>query len=282
MSYKTILVHVDATAPTLERIRIAARISAAQDAHLSALATTGVAQVLFQSSALEFSDPNLNVYFETLRKRAHDALLPFEPLAQNAGVRSFDSALVNDETGGGFIAHARTSDLIVLGQTDPNAPSPTVSRDFPQYVLMNAGHPVLLTPYVGSFPEFGQRVLVAWDGGVEAARAVSGALPLLKAAQSVDVILLNAASVFAPQEPSAPHYGADLLQYLGRHGVHAEISRQRTKTDIGSTLLSLAADMSSDLIVMGAYGHSRFRESLLGGATRTVLEAMTVPVLMAH
>ena len=282
MSYKSILVHVDSTLQATERIRIAARISAQQDAHLSGVATTGVAQMLFQNSALEFNDPNLGIYFDELRKRGRESLLPFDPLVRAAGVRSCSSQIVNDEAGSGFIAHARVSDLVVLGQMDPQAPSPAVSRDFPQYVLLNAGRPVLMAPYTGSFATLGERVLIAWDGGMEAARAVSGALPLLKRAKMVDVIVLNASTAFALYDTPAEPPGADLVEYLKRHGVTAEVSQQRTKTDIGNSLLTLAADVSADLLVMGGYGHSRFREMLLGGATRKVLEAMTVPVLMAH
>ncbi len=279
MSYKTILVHVDQTAPTAARIRLAAQLAAQQEAHLSAVATTGVAQVILQNSALETVDPNLGIYFDLLRERAELALKQFAPLAHDAGVRSCDSHLVNTEAAGEFIALARSSDLIVLGQTDAQALSPTVGRDFAQAVMMQAGRPVLIVPYAGHFLNLGQRVLVAWDGSLEAARAVSAALPLLKRAKMVDVVVLNAPAV---PDVSAEVSGADIVANLKRHGVTAELSLQRTGTDIGNALLSLAADLNSDLLVMGGYGHSRFRELLLGGATRTVLEAMTLPVLMAH
>lgn len=279
MSYKTILLHVDETAPTAERIRVAARLATAFDAQLSAVATTGVARLVLQSSALDYADPNLGIYFDELRARARDALQQFEPLARAAGVRRHDRRLVDTEAGGDFISLARASDLIVLGQSDPQSPSPTVSADFPQYVLMHAGHPVLIVPHAGTFPKTGDHILVAWDGSLEAARAVSAALPFLQRARTVDVVVLNAPGA---SDPQAELPGADIVRNLVRHGVAAELSLQRTGTDIGSALLSLAADLSSDLLVMGGYGHSRFRELLLGGATRTVLQAMTLPVLIAH
>ncbi len=279
MSYKNILVHVDQTMPTAERIRIAAQLAVELGAHLSAVATTGVEQIILQSAALEYADPKLGIYFDLLQERAREALQQVEPLVRQMGVRSFDSQLVNAEAGGDFITLARTSDLIVLGQNDPQAPSPTVSRDFPQYVLMHAGHPVLLVPYAGHFPGIGQRILIAWDGSLEAARAVSAALPLLQRAQTVDVVVLNAPTA---HDAHAALPGADIVRNLKHHGIAAELSVQRTGINIGNALLSLAADLSSDLLVMGGYGHSRFRELLLGGATRTVLESMTVPVLMAH
>lgn len=282
MSYKTILVHVDQTESTAARLRLAAQLAAAQDAHLSAVATTGVAQVILQNAALDSVDPNLGIYFDLLRERAQAALQAFEPIARQAGVRSYDSRLVNTDAAGEFITQARASDLIVLGQNDPHSPSPTVSRDFPQYSLIHAGHPLLIVPYAGEFAHIGQRILVAWNGSLESARAVSAAMPLLKRAQSVDVVVLNATMSGATADASAEAPGADIVRNLKRHGVKAELSLQRASTDVGNTLLSLAADLNSDLLVMGGYGHSRFRELLLGGATRTVLEAMTVPVLMVH
>jgi nucleotide-binding universal stress UspA family protein len=138
---------------------------------------------------------------------------------------------------------------------------------------------VLFVPYAGRFPKLGTRVLVAWNASREAARAVRDALPLLKRARRVDVV------AFDPQR-SADHGeqpASDIALYLARHGVRASAAQQRgTGIEIGAQILSRAADMEADLIVMGAYGRSRFRERVLGGATRTLLESMTVPVLMSH
>jgi nucleotide-binding universal stress UspA family protein len=142
---------------------------------------------------------------------------------------------------------------------------------------MSAGRPVLMVPYAGRFPDTGKRVLIAWNAGREAARAVTDAMPLLSKAQSVEVV------AFGEGGDHGEVPGADLALFLARHGVKATAARQHAPgVDIGNQILSRAADVNADLIVMGAYGHSRLRELALGGATRSVLDAMTVPVLMAH
>jgi nucleotide-binding universal stress UspA family protein len=155
-----------------------------------------------------------------------------------------------------------------------------VASDFAEELVLSAGRPVLLIPYAGHFPEVGRRVLVAWNAGREAARAVTDALPLLARASIVQVV------AFDPRKGGADHGdipGADIALLLARHGVKVSIAQQQSKeVDVGNQILSRAADMQSDLIVMGAYGHSRLRELVLGGVTRTLLDTMTVPVLMSH
>jgi nucleotide-binding universal stress UspA family protein len=135
-------------------------------------------------------------------------------------------------------------------------------------------------PYAGRFATAGQRVLIAWDAGREAARAVSDALPLLKRADTVEV------AVFDPERGRREHGeqpGADVALYLTRHGVKVSVARQSgANFVVGAQILSRAADTGADLVVMGAYGHSRVRELVLGGVTRIMLESMTVPVLMSH
>ena len=150
--------------------------------------------------------------------------------------------------------------------------------DFPEYVVLNAGRPVLVVPYAGQFEHIGKRVLVAWDAGVSATRAVVNAIPMLKRADIVEVAVFNA-------EDSGDAHGdipgADIALYLARHRVKVDVIRQKTRIDVGNSLLSLAADLGSDMLVTGCYGHSRFREIMLGGVTRTMLESMTIPVLMS-
>ena len=166
-----------------------------------------------------------------------------------------------------------------MSQIDTREALPGIMSDFPEYVVMNAGRPVLLVPYAGEFPHVGRKVLLAWDGSMEASRAINGAMPMLRQAQEVKVVVFNAEQQVNVhgQQP-----GADLALYLARHGVKVDVLQETTEQDSGNALLSLAADVNADLLVMGCYAHSRFREMLLGGATRTVLESMTLPVLMSH
>jgi nucleotide-binding universal stress UspA family protein len=176
--------------------------------------------------------------------------------------------------------HARYADLTIMGQLDPDNEWASVIYALPEDVALSSGRPVLVVPYAGTFPSVGQRVLVAWDASREATRAVNDAMPLLSAASSVTVMTID------PQQSREEHGdvpGADIALHLARHGVAAQVeSTVSGGIGVGDALLSRASDLGADLLIMGAYGHSRGRELILGGATRTVLESMTLPVLMAH
>lgn len=279
MSYQTILVHVDESRYVGARIRIAAAFAMGEHSHLVGAAMTGVPRSLLEGGEIDPQDPNLAAHVEFLRQRARTALAGFVDTVERIGVPSFEQRLVDDEAGGGISQQARYADLVVIGQPDPDEPSPAVMSDFPEYVVLHCGRPVLIIPYAGRFETTGERVLIAWDASKEATRAVSNAIPLLQRAQQVEV------TVFNPASRSGAHGdqpGADIALYLARHNINVNVSQQQTNQDVGNALLSLATDLNVDLIVMGGYGHSRFREIFLGGATRTVLKTMTIPVLMSH
>ena len=279
MSYKTILVHVDHSRHAPQRIRVAAEIALRDNAHLVGLAMTGVSRYLLDSDTVDQQEPVLLTHISALKKQAEQALEKYEELVRQMGVLSWEKRLVDDEPAGGVSLEARYADLVVLGQTDTDEVLPAMMSDFPEYVVMYAGRPVLIVPYAGSFEHIGKKILVAWDGSMEASRAINGALPFLRQAHEVKVVVFNAdkqVNVHGEQP------GADIALYLARHGVNVDVLQETTDQDSGNALLSLAADTFADLLVMGCYAHSRFREVLLGGASRTVLESMTLPVLMAH
>lgn len=299
MSFKTILVHVDESKQAAQCIRIASEIALIENAHLIGAAMTGVSRYLYRDQSIVDNDPGLISHMAFLRDRASRALQQFEPLVQKIGVTSFEQRIIDDEAAGGICLQARYSDLVVVGQIDPDEALPTVLSDFPEYVLLNSARPVLIIPYVGQFESVGKRILISWDGSKEATRAVTNAIPFLKRAEIAHVVVFDndARSDIHGDQP-----GADIALYLARHGVKVEVSlhasgasqrrqtvdnktgeaQQSTSLDIGNSLLSLASDMAVDMIVMGGYGHSRFRETMLGGVTRTMMQSMTVPVLMSH
>lgn len=276
MSYKTILVHVDKSNTASKRIKLAAAIALNENAHLTGIGITGISLLIYQAGLINDNDPNLSTHLiaeqDILRESAKDALNDFTRIAQTMHVRSFDTQLVDDETDD-FTRHARCNDLIVIGQTDPEEPSPAVTPTFPEHAVLNSGRPLLIVPYAGNFERFGRKVMIAWDASAAAARAVAYALPILRRADIVEVIVFNL---------DDEQLGPDVVQYLAHHDVKADLIRQETDIDVGNSLLSMATDLNSDVMVMGAYGHSRLREKLLGGVTRTVLESMTVPVLMSN
>jgi nucleotide-binding universal stress UspA family protein len=149
-----------------------------------------------------------------------------------------------------------------------------------EQVVLHSARPTLILPYAGRFDEVGQRVMVAWDDSREAARAVSDALPLLRHAGRVQVVSWVESGT---TEHGTLRRRLDALhQWLMWHGVNAEVRVERTEIGIADAMLSRAADFGTDLIVMGAYGHARWAERVLGGATRGLLQTMTVPVLMSH
>lgn len=279
MPYKTVLVHVDESAHASERIKIAATIAMAENAHLIGSAMTGASRYLVQTRMLAELDPNLRTHLDFLRERAKRGLNEFDATAQKLALPSFEKRMVDDEAGGGICLQARYADLVVIGQNDPYEVSPVVMPDFPEYVVLYSGRPVLLVPYSGHFDGIGKRVLIAWDASMPATRAITNAIPLLRRAQIVQVVVFN--SEARPQLHGALP-GSDIALYLARHDIKVEVLQRKTDRDIGLALQALASELQSDLLVMGGYGHARFREILLGGATNTVLETMTVPVLMSH
>jgi nucleotide-binding universal stress UspA family protein len=282
MSYKTVLVHVDKDKHAIERVKLAAQIAMNEEAHLIGAAPSGVSRFIYQSRFIYEGGglaTHLDSHLEELRKASTDSLAQFESTVKSIGVQSYEARQVDDEAGGGISLQARYSDLVVIGQTNLDEPSSTTLPDFPEFVVMNSGRPVLIVPYVGKYDAMPKRVLIAWDASTSATRAVTAAIPLLKRAQNVDVVVFN------PDSRGDAHGelpGADIGLYLTRHNIKVNVVRQKTDIDVGNALLSIATDLNSDMIVMGGYGHSRFREILLGGVTRTVLESMTVPILMAH
>lgn len=277
MSYKTILVHADLSVHAPARIRLAAAIARAAQAHLIGAAMTGISRFVYGDSAIDLERSVVASYVDTLHEHARHALGQFEAVAREAGVASYEARLVTDDPEGGLVLLSRFADLVVLSQTDPGHQVTGVVRDLPEYVMLNVARPVLIVPYAGQFERLDGNALVAWDASLEASRALGNALPLLCQASSVTIAQFNAGD-----STGLAAEAADLVAWLGRHGVAAQVLEQRTAIDEGNALLSLAADRQAGLIVMGGYGHTRFRELLLGGVTKTVLECMTAPVLMSH
>ena len=186
---------------------------------------------------------------------------------------------ISSSIGREFAQQCRLADLVMIGQVVADT-SCGVEPGFAEYVVMEAGRPVLLLPRGKSFKSIGNKVLMGWNGAKEAARACFDALPLLSADSEVDIVWVD------PQKQSGlagnlP--GAELATTFARHNIRVTSEPMPTAdSDVGNALLTRAGDSGADLLVMGAYGHSRVREFVFGGATEHVLNNMTVPVLMSH
>lgn len=170
---------------------------------------------------------------------------------------------------------ARHFDLTVVGQDDLGGTGD--EGGFISALLMGSGRPIFVVPYIQKGPAKLDRVVVAWDGGLVATRALAGAMPLLQLAKQVELV-----TVAPSDEPVEELPGFNITRHLVRHGVKAELRQLPPAQDIGAALLSHAADVDADYLVMGGYGHSRLREFMLGGTTRGILSSMTLPVLMSH
>ena len=191
----------------------------------------------------------------------------------HGGTRILDAGV--PASGDVFGRFARLYDLSIVTQAEPDSLG---AEDLVvEGALFEAGRPVLVVPYVQTAGLTLERVVVAWDGSRQAARACADSLPFLTKATRVEVVMVSG------ERPKAGEVqGADIAQHLARHDIKVEVKRISEAGGIGETLLSYAADSGSDFLVMGGYGHSRLREFVLGGATRGILDAMTLPVLLSH
>ncbi|MDB5958841.1 MAG: hypothetical protein JWP59_135 [Massilia sp.] len=279
MRYKTILVHAGSDPAADDRMRLAARLARDNDAHLVGSALSGISRFL-PAAAMTAGGDLLAARCAALRHDAAAALARFERLALEAGIGSWEPRLIDDEAAAGMALQARYCDLVVVGQADRSQVVPSVPPDLPEYLFLSTGRPVLVVPCTGHSQGLDGNALVAWDGSVEATRAVSAALPLLRAARSVSVMAFDAEDA-DPAEGDACERLASYLRLQGVAVAGCSVHRPRPQ-NIGEALLSAASDMQATLLVTGGYGHSRLREVLTHGVTATILRAMTMPVLFAH
>jgi nucleotide-binding universal stress UspA family protein len=280
MTIKDLLVQIDQTQAAQVRLEAGLKLAERFGAHLTALY---LAAEPFMRSAAGFHLP-ADVVREHLRHVEAEA----EPVFA-AAIRAAEQCGVELETRletgsldrlPAILARiARNADLIVVGEPRPEE-SGTDETALVEAAFMDTGRPALVVPYMGARTLPPERVLVAWDGSREAARAVHDALPLLRLTGEVVILIVDAAKL-GPRFGHQP--GAGILAHLGRHEISARVKAVESGgTAIAELILAQAAEENTDLVVMGGYGHSRLREMILGGATRHMLERMRLPVLFAH
>ena len=248
MAIRDILVYADPTAASAERLDLAFRLAHRFEAYLIGVVPEDAVTVgeRFQKMLLNEAVPG----------EWHMSIGLTEPYVTR---------------------RAHSADLILLGQRIPDHSSGLYR---PEDVVLSCSRPVLVAPHAGRRPDrIGENVLVAWNGSREAGRAVQDALPLMSTSSAVTVLLVD------PEEDADIELAEDLVAHLGRHGLHAKtqvIRRDLVTLAVSDTILTQVAELDADLLVMGAYSHSRLREIVLGGVTRDILRDMNVPVLMAH
>jgi nucleotide-binding universal stress UspA family protein len=209
---------------------------------------------------------------------AKSAIDRFAEATRRAGLSAEPLTLSASLAGAGdqFGRIARRFDLAVVGQAEPE--TSTIEDIIAETTLFESGRPMIVVPYIQKAPLKLDNVMVCWDGSRQAARAIGDAMPLLTRAQRVEIVIIT--NERGKQDEIE---GADIGQHLARHGLKVEVHRiAGGSIDVADALLSHAADSGTDFMVMGGYGHSRLREFVLGGVTRSILRSMTVPALMSH
>jgi len=277
MAYKAILVHVP-LANAQVQVELAAHLAKTFSAHLTgicSLTETAMLRSAVQNPFIRIEAEKAEELIAEESEEANFAQKTFDAIADKVDVPH--SWLTAEGEAADLIVHAsRVQDLAVVEQ----ARDPSDVLWGPAVQIALSGYPVLIVPRIWGSPEFGRRAVVAWNSTAQSAAAVRKAIPLLKRAEHVLVLIGESRATFPATMRMAP---IDVLAYLRHHGVKAEVAKDKTPDEgSGEAILKAVAATNADLLVMGAFGRSRFREWVLGGATRHVLENMTVPVFMAH
>lgn len=279
MSYRTILVHVDTSQQARRRIDTALRLASDHEARVVAAYSVFVAEP--KSFYVMAGVGEYLMQVRSQREKTRDELHEyFEENARLAGVK-VEWRTPAEHPNVAMPLHARHADLTIAGQPDPDDPDAYIAPRFIENLLLSAGRPVLMIPFTGAPEVIGNKPLIAWDCSRAATRAAHDALPFLRHAKRSAVVTVASLD---EEEPGARLPGAEIATVLARHGVEVDVHAIEgvPRREIGETLLSQAADLGADLLVAGAYGHMRVTELVLGGVTRKLLQAMTVPVLFSH
>ncbi len=278
MGLHDIVVYVDGAEATKARVGFAVALAKEHGAHLIGIAFAPTALLPLYGADVGFAD--MSEVLASVKSQGAKALQAFEASAKAAGVTAEARLMqgMSEEFPHDFAHAARHADLAILGQ--PRDGDPLIG----QYALVErclfaSGRPVIIVPASPEKLALKGAVVAAWDGSAEAARAINDAMTFLKQAARVVLVV----GVTGAQDEEDGPETDDMVAHLKRHGVMAEAMRVKAgEGDIGRLLLSTAKNLGADLMVMGAFHHSRWREFILGGVTLTVLEEATIPLIMAH
>ena len=274
---KDIIVNLSVTKEGSVVGKYAVSVAAALQAHL-----TGVAfiydPVVPISGAGYIPAEVIETQREDNETAAEAAIKSFTAAADQAGISAEPLTTSASLAGAGdrFARMARRFDLAIVGQAQPEISS--MEQIIGETTLFEFGRPMIMVPYIQKAPFKTDNVMICWDGSRTAARAVADAIPVIRNSGRVEIVIVT-----NERGKEDEIEGADIGQHLARHGLKVDVHRiSGGNIDVADALLSHAADSGADLMVMGGYGHSRLREFVLGGVTRSIFESMTVPVLMSH
>ena len=279
MSIKDLLVHVDTSSHVEARIDTAIKLAQSQGAHLTGLFVVSPPEVPDFIQA-HLSDSILEQQYKALEDQAAEAQAKFSKACAEVDIEC-DWRIAH----GSLVEHltrvTRYFDMSLLGQRDTHEELQPGSHEIPDRVVLSSGRPAMIVPYEGNPGTVGKNIVICWDASRLATRSVSDTLPLLISADKVTVLVVNT------HEKTNPHggevTGANISAHLKRHGVNVEAKIVSAgERHIGETVIAQIDELGADSVVMGAWGHQRWREMVLGGLTRYMMKHMTVPVIMSH
>ena len=273
MAIRSILLHVDATPASIARLTFTRTLADRHGASVTALFgvrphASRAAFAYSAGAALRAADDE-GVPHEHERSRLRALLAQQEPGCAWCEV-------AGDSARHAFLAEAIYADLLVLGPPSGLDDEGAAPHGFVESVILESGTPAIVVPHPARQETIGQRVLVAWNGSTSAARALKAALPLMRSAGSVHV------ATFGSPPPVAPFSRLDVVAWLRRHDIDAELHASPVAAHVAKDLVAVARAVAADLVVMGCYGHSRTREQVFGGVTRALLAKLPAPTLMTH
>jgi nucleotide-binding universal stress UspA family protein len=284
MPYKTILVLLNGTNRTQQLLDAASAMARQFDAHVIGLYVLPAAQVYSEVGML--ATPILfEAYRDLFKSKLEEVRKKFEARVKQDGLKAEWRVVDSNypDIAGSAIVHSRGAELVITSQID-RGPDENIERDLVVRLILDSGRPVLIIPKQGYFAPRGEgiaeRAIVGINGTRESSRAMFDALPLLRLVKETRLVWVDP---YRQSREAGEVPGAEEAAVLSRHGIKAVAEPMMTDgRNAGEALLLRANDLGADLLVMGAYAHSRMREFVFGGATRHVLEHMTIPVLMSH
>ncbi|MCZ6482667.1 MAG: universal stress protein [Alphaproteobacteria bacterium] len=278
MALKDILVHIDNSPSCPARLDVAINLARENGAHLAGLYVIGLAPI-HQYAEADLGPELIEAHDRYMREASKEAEQMFKQRIEGAGLDA-EWRSVEGNVSETVALNARYADLAILGQRNVERLDPGTAPEMPEHTVLDVGRPVLLVPHSGEFPAIGKRVFVAWKANRGAARAVNDSLGFLKKAEKILILSVNPRGGISA---AGDVPGDDIARHLARHGIDAEAAHVgKEELSVGEMLLSRAAEFGADLLVMGAFGHSRWRSMILGGVTRRILADMTLPVLISR
>ncbi len=281
MSYKDLLIHLDDSDICEARVDAAITLAKREGARV-----TGVALALESTIStyigIDIPSSLTQAQQKIVREAADSAVVKFTIAAEKAGVE-FETRIIAcsaTKAPARMAFFARHADLIVMGQPNPDVKGKAFQEALLDAVISQSGRPIYVMPYIGSYKAKPRKAVIAWDGSKKAVRAVNDSIPLLQARDEVIVLVVN------PKKRSDEYggqQGENLVNHLERHGISATVAvRENPDLSVDTIIQNFISDSGADLLVMGAFGHSKLREKAFGGVTDSILHEMIVPVLMSE